>query len=202
MGRGGRFLLRSAAAPGRQRHAAQGRSMVGLLPLCATTVVEQWQRERVRRRRCHRGPLAPDARTVETMHPTGPGHFGVASEESSRCSIRSGSAGFSRRCSTRTSSSAPTASARSPSSTSSTRMSSTSRPGVPGGLPAGRIEHRHVRRQLQLARPDLDAGETMIIRALHELLPVLRRQFQNRMPHRVWQDDEPLRGRARRSPTG
>ena len=55
------------------------RSMVGLLPLCATTVVEKWQRERV--------PLAvaaiqdrlrriPELR--ETMHPTGPGHFGVA----------------------------------------------------------------------------------------------------------------------------
>ena len=55
------------------------RSMVGLLPLCATTVVEKWQRERV--------PLAvaaiqdrlrriPELR--ETIHPTGPGHFGVA----------------------------------------------------------------------------------------------------------------------------
>ncbi|MBZ5658605.1 MAG: glucosidase [Acidobacteriia bacterium] len=55
------------------------RSMVGLLPLCATTVVEKWQRERV--------PLAmaginermrriPELR--ETMHPTGPGHLGVA----------------------------------------------------------------------------------------------------------------------------
>ena len=28
-----------------------------------------------------------------------------------------------------------------------------------GGVPAGRIEHRHVRRQLQLARADLDAGQ-------------------------------------------
>ncbi len=55
------------------------RSMVGLLPLCATTVTEKWQRERV--------PVAmlgvserlrriPELR--ETMHPTGPGHFGVA----------------------------------------------------------------------------------------------------------------------------
>ena len=54
------------------------RSMVGLLPLCATTVVEKWQRERV--------PMAmaaiserlrriPELR--DTMHPTGPGHFGV-----------------------------------------------------------------------------------------------------------------------------
>ena len=33
------------------------------------------------------------------------------------------------------------------------------RPGVPGGLPAGGVEHRHVRRQLQLAGAGLDAGE-------------------------------------------
>jgi len=55
------------------------RSMVGLLPLCATTVIEKWQRERV--------PLVVDQfwkylhRTpelLETMHATGPGQFGVA----------------------------------------------------------------------------------------------------------------------------
>jgi hypothetical protein len=55
------------------------RSMVGLLPLCATTVVEEWQRERIpeamgfineRLRRM------PELR--ETIHPTGPGHLGVA----------------------------------------------------------------------------------------------------------------------------
>src|SRR5262249_38245844 len=53
------------------------RSMVGLLPLCATTVVEPWQRERVptvmktiaewARRR-------PDM--IKSLHPTGPGHLG------------------------------------------------------------------------------------------------------------------------------
>jgi hypothetical protein len=55
------------------------RSMVGLLPLCATTVIEKWQRERIPRalaqilERLHRIP-----ELVKTMHPTGPGHFGVA----------------------------------------------------------------------------------------------------------------------------
>ena len=53
------------------------RSMVGLLPLCATTVIEPWQRERVpglakilgeRLRRM------PELR--ESIHPTGPGHLG------------------------------------------------------------------------------------------------------------------------------
>ena len=55
------------------------RSMVGLLPLCATTVIEPWQRERV--------PMALEAvmtrlrripELAETIHPAGLGHLGVA----------------------------------------------------------------------------------------------------------------------------
>ena len=55
------------------------RSMVGLLPLCATTVIEAWQRERVPLSmaailtRLHRIP-----ELMETIHPTGPGHLGFA----------------------------------------------------------------------------------------------------------------------------
>jgi hypothetical protein len=55
------------------------RSMVGLLPLAATTVVEKWQRERVPRvmtiiqERQRRMP-----ELAATMHATGPGNFGVA----------------------------------------------------------------------------------------------------------------------------
>ncbi len=53
------------------------RSMVGLLPLCATTIIEPWQRERVPRvgeifgERLRR---MPELR--ESIHPTGPGHLG------------------------------------------------------------------------------------------------------------------------------
>ncbi len=54
------------------------RSMVGLLPLCATTVVEKSQRETVigtldyfRERLSHMPQL------LNTIHPTGQGHFGV-----------------------------------------------------------------------------------------------------------------------------
>jgi len=53
------------------------RSMVGLLPLCATTVIEPWQRERVPRvtqvlhERLRRMP-----QLRESIHPTGPGHRG------------------------------------------------------------------------------------------------------------------------------
>jgi hypothetical protein len=55
------------------------RSMVGLLPLCATTVIEEWQREVV--------PWVANAMQLRlrqmpellaSIHPTGPGHLGVA----------------------------------------------------------------------------------------------------------------------------
>jgi hypothetical protein len=55
------------------------RSMVGLLPLCATTVIEPWQRERVPRvlnilrQRLER---MPELR--KSIHPTGKGHLGYA----------------------------------------------------------------------------------------------------------------------------
>jgi hypothetical protein len=54
------------------------RSMVGLLPLCATSVIEPWQRESVPgvtktlRERLMRMPQLRDS-----IHPTGPGHLGV-----------------------------------------------------------------------------------------------------------------------------
>ena len=54
------------------------RSLVGLLPLCATTVTESWQRDRIPRvmsslnERLRRMP-----ELLETMHSTGPDHFGV-----------------------------------------------------------------------------------------------------------------------------
>jgi hypothetical protein len=53
------------------------RSMVGLLPLCATTVIEPWQRERVPRvpevlgERLRRRP-----ELLKSIHPTGEGHLG------------------------------------------------------------------------------------------------------------------------------
>ena len=55
------------------------RSMVGLLPICATTVIEPWQRERVPNvakilaERLHH---LPELRS--SIHPTGPGHLGYA----------------------------------------------------------------------------------------------------------------------------
>jgi hypothetical protein len=55
------------------------RSMVGLLPLCATTVIEEWQRERVpdvTARLQQRAQQMPELLTF--IHKTGKGHQGVA----------------------------------------------------------------------------------------------------------------------------
>ena len=54
-------------------------SMVGLLPLCATTVIEPWQRERIPRvtkTLMERLRRMPDL--LKSIHPTGPGHLGYA----------------------------------------------------------------------------------------------------------------------------
>ena len=55
------------------------RSMVGLLPLCASTIVEKWQRERIPQAMARIGErLYRMPELLKTIHPTGPGHFGVA----------------------------------------------------------------------------------------------------------------------------
>ena len=55
------------------------RSVVGLLPLCAVTVVEPWQRERVPNLlNRFAAELRRKPELFATMHATGPGHLGVA----------------------------------------------------------------------------------------------------------------------------
>jgi hypothetical protein len=51
--------------------------MVGLLPLCAATVVEPWQRERVPSAHFFIDRLKQMPEVLESIHPTGPGHLGV-----------------------------------------------------------------------------------------------------------------------------
>jgi hypothetical protein len=54
------------------------RSLVGLLPLCATTVTEPWQRERVPRVvALFQERLRQMPQLLRFIHPTGPGHYGV-----------------------------------------------------------------------------------------------------------------------------
>jgi hypothetical protein len=55
------------------------RSLVGLLPLCATTIFEKEHRESIPKAMAHiveRLRRIPEIR--DSIHPTGPGHFGVA----------------------------------------------------------------------------------------------------------------------------
>ncbi len=55
------------------------RSMVGLLPLCATTVIEPWQRERVKHTaKAFNDRLRKMPELLDSIHATGPGHFGYA----------------------------------------------------------------------------------------------------------------------------
>jgi mannosylglycerate hydrolase MGH1-like protein len=55
------------------------RSLVGLLPLCASTVIEKWQRLRLPRVAApFQARLRQMPELLASVHPTGPGHFGVA----------------------------------------------------------------------------------------------------------------------------
>ena len=55
------------------------RSMVGLLPLCATTVIEKSQRECIPQAlAAFMTRMRQMPELLESMHPTGPGHLGVA----------------------------------------------------------------------------------------------------------------------------
>ena len=55
------------------------RSMVGLLPLCATTQIEKWQRDRIPGVMTHlRERMQQMPELMESIHPTGSEHLGVA----------------------------------------------------------------------------------------------------------------------------
>ena len=173
VGRGGRLLLRRAARCPDGSRAAQG-ALDGR-PAAAV------RGHRLRRR----GPAAATRSSAERMQRFLAGAPGAARQHPRperagrrrppaccRCSTRRSCAGCWRACSTRRSSS------------SDHGIRSLSRyhlehpyvfqvggAGVPRRLPAGRVRQRDVRRQLELARSDLDAGQ----RAAHPgAAPVLR----------------------------
>ena len=65
--------------PDGSAHRLKVRSMVGLLPICATTVVEAWQRERVPRVATILSELLKRRpELITSIHATGPGHLGYA----------------------------------------------------------------------------------------------------------------------------
>ena len=83
------------------------------------------------------------------------------------------------------------------------------RAGVQRPLPPGRVRHRHVRRQLQLARPGLVPDELDHPARTRAAAPLLRRPAQGRVPDRLGAGDEPVsrspprsaRASRRHSPT-
>ena len=156
------------------------RSMVGLLPLCATTVIEKWQRERVPRAMAQMlDRLRRMPELLNSIHPTGPGHLGVAD----RGILALVNPERLRRILSKMLDENEFLGPHGIRSLSKFHeqhpyVFHVQRPGVPGGLPAGRVEHRHVRRQFQLARPGLDAGERHDHPGPFAVLPVLRRQLQ------------------------
>src|SRR5207237_1416137 len=68
--------------------------------------------------------------------------------------------------------------------------------GLPGLLSAGRIGQRPLRRQFQLARTGVDAGQRAAAAGPAQLLCVLRRRLPRGVSNRVWTQDEPVRGGA------
>ncbi len=68
-------------------------------------------------------------------------------------------------------------------------------PGVPGVVPAGRVRHRHVRRQLQLAGADLDARQRADHPGASPVLHLLWRRVHDRMPHGLGAPDDAVPGR-------
>ena len=77
------------------------------------------------------------------------------------------------------------------------------RPGIPRRLSAGGVGYGDVRRQLELARTDLDAGQCPDYPGPAPVLPLLRQRFHRRMSHRLRPEDEPLSsGRGDRASAG
>ncbi len=155
------------------------RSMVGLLPLCAATIIERWQRERVPRLTAElleRLRRMPELR--HSIHATGPG-------QPRRGRTRDHSTGEREQAAPDPFSNARRERVLEPLWDSGI-VALPRRPplcilgagaGISGELSAGGVGHRHVWRQFKLARADLDAGECADHSGLDALLLVLRRQF-------------------------
>ena len=67
---------------------------------------------------------------------------------------------------------------------------------APGAVRAGRVDQRNVRRQLQLARAGVVPGQPAPDPGPDPALPVLRRRPEGRVPDRLGNDDDAVRGGA------
>jgi len=175
------------------------RSMVGLLPLCATTVIEPWQRERlpkvteILRERLRR---MPELR--ESIHPTGAGHLGygdrgilalVKPERLRRILSRMLDENeflspYGIRALSRYHAEHPYLFNVGGEEFRVNYLPAESDTGMFGGNSNWRGPIWMPMNALLPPRPDV-------------VLPLLRRQLQNRVPDRLWQIDEPLRSSPR-----
>ena len=131
------------------------RSMVGVLPLCATTVIEPWQRERTPRVTAilrDRLQRMPELRN--SIHATGRDHLGYAGRGIAALVNENRLRRILSRMLDENEFLSPygirVALALSMPTIPTSFMCR--RPGIPRGLPPSRIRHRNVRGQLQLAQ--------------------------------------------------
>ncbi len=173
------------------------RSLVGLLPLCATTVIDPAQRERVPHIAASlalRFNHIPEL--VRGVHPQGPNHVNSAGRSISALI----DAGRLRRILSRVLDEQEFLSpARDPLDVEVPPAPSLHvacrREGLQRGVYAGGIGHRDVRRQFQLARAGVDPHERPADSGASAIPRLLPRLVPHRMPDRLRPDDDALRGR-------
>ena len=182
--------------PDGQAFRLKVRSMVGLLPLCASTVFEQdMVTKHPKLMELIKLFTKRHPQVVAHVAPTTEGYIGYAGrrllsplskEKLTRILVvrarRAGVPGAARH---------PVAFA--PPRRAPVRLPHR-RAGVSRRIPTGRIEQRDVRRQLELAGAGLDAGQRAAGPWAPQLLPVLWRQLHGRVPDRIRQPDDALRG--------
>ena len=182
VGRGGRLLLRPSS-PGRRARSVPSRSARW------SAFCRCWARSW-----CPRRSSTGDCPGTGA-HARAPGHRPVhlvagvvsaspAAASSSASSAASASRACSSGCSTRASSCPRTGCAPCPSTTRAPPTSTSTARRRHGRLRAGRVDHRHVRRQLQLARAGLVPGQLPRIEALAALRPRWA-TTSGRVPHGV-----------------
>ena len=203
VGRGGRLLLRRPAAARRHGARLKVRSMVGLLPLCAVTVVRR-RADPASTRRWRAGSrdfLRDRPELREFIHdPLLTGKRRPPARARSSTSASCG--GCWRGCSTRTSSSAPTASARCRATTREhpyvfqrrrpgLHASPTCRPSPTAGCSAAT--------RTGAARSGCPSTRS-IIRALLQYYALLRRRLHGRVPDGLGAADDAVSRSPRSSP--
>ena len=164
--------------PDGSQTSVQVRSMVAMIPALAVAVVDQVTLDRALTVGKHFADFL-DRQGLATGTSSGNSGCSAVSPATSGCclpwSASTASSGCSRGCSTRPSSCPRTGCARCPPTIATIRTPSRPTGYTRHRLRAGRVHHRHVRRELQLAGAALDAARLPGGQLPGALPPVLRR---------------------------